>query len=413
MSENNELNEEVTSNKEDVKSKRPLKKGFFDYNLSWVVICLTALYAIALVLIFDRYVIPLLQNDATFNGMLLNGLSLVIGCLVAFLVYNGGKILAAKLIGKYQVQVVEFFGIRLTKVNDKFKSSFKIGEILDFHLRFKPKDENCKPTSYLFFGHVTNLIMIAILLVVGYFISQKQGASDAVVSVGLGIFMTGIYSTIIPFYELLPFKSDYDNDMYTFINTRSEENRKAYNILLLNEANSVNNVDFVIPNFSDYNSYYKAQTLYYKYCDNLYHENVEEAIDDLNTIQYYSKYLPVDMLYTISGEKIYIYLLLGENQKANKVFLSIKKDNKKDLLDTTDLTDYRVAVLTAGILANSEADVLDIIDKFNSLELNTSYLRNKMEIQFFKTAVDLVYQEKTDFRKAEVKDFDKQEQTEE
>ena len=181
----------------------------------------------------------------------------------------------------------------------------------------------------------------------------------------------------------------------------------------MNEANSVNNVDFVIPNFSDYNSYYKAQTLYYKYCDNLYHENVEEAIDDLNTIQYYSKYLPVDMLYTISGEKIYIYLLLGENQKANKVFLSIKKDNKKDLLDTTDLTDYRVAVLTAGILANSEADVLDIIDKFNSLELNTSYLRNKMEIQFFKTAVDLVYQEKTDFRKAEVKDFDKQEKTEE
>lgn len=395
---NNHISEDNTNTEQQ--KKKPSKKGFFDINLSYLVIFLTLGVVVALVLIFDKVIYPLLDNgNLKANSIALNVVCLIFGLAFGCIFYTLGKILFAVLIGKYEIQMIEFFGLKFTKINKKMTFSFKFGEIMDFHLRFKPKSLESNPIHQLYGGHIVNLIVMTALIVGGYFLSQSTLVNRVGKLSGVGMMFSGMLMFAINFYELLPFRSDYDNDMYTFINTRKKENREAYNLLLINEANEVNYIDFVVPTFSDYNSYYKTQTLYYKYCQELYENNFDEAINTLNTIQYYSKYLPLDMLYTINGEKVYIYLLNGDEQSATRIFLSLKKDNKKFLLETNTFNNYRIAVLIAGVIANSEADVHEIIEKFNSLTLDTSSLRVRKEIEFFNNAVEMVYNTRTDFTK--------------
>lgn len=400
---------EQKDNFSESSNKKPLAKGIFDRDLSLVIILFIVGGLCAAVVPFNFYLFDLIytaDSIGQFQQTLFTVLSSLIGLLISFLAFNGGKILGAKLISKYEVQIVQILGFKFTKVDGKFKLTYKFSTILDLKLRLKPRSLDCKPAGHIGFAYLINLMISGLMIGLGLGFGLNNTYTSAALQILLaGLSLGGLVSLIIPFYKIIPLKNDADTDGFILLNTRSLENRTAYNIVLTNEANQFGTQDFIVANFNNYNSYYKAQTLYYNYLMSLYNDKLEEAVDILNTAQYYSKYLPEEMSFMINGEKLYIFILIEDLNKANKLFLSLKKDNKNYLTDPVFLTEYRVGLIIAGVLLNSETECLDIIEKFNSLELDLTQLKCKKEYLFFKNAREIVSKFREEYKLTEIKEY--------
>ncbi len=399
MEENQNLevkNETSNSNKTSQPTENKKKRSFLDINLSWVVLILIVGLIALFAYLNNTFIYT--NNGISVSGSSnntgvsigLNVASCAIGVILSFVFYNLSKIIGAKL-GGYTIQSIEVFGLTWTRINEKYVFSFKLAQILDFHLTFKANDiEKSKPAMLFFFGHILNVVLVAVLAVAGYFMGHASETANSLTAFGGVVLGSTLYALLIPIYEILPIKSDSDPDMYAFIRTLGKDNKKAFNLLTVEKAKMQSNEDFIDPDFEDYDSYYKARTLIYKYLNHLYREESDKAIAVLKQALYFSNYLSLDEQYFINGEKIFIYLLTGNEKAANKNYYLLKRENRKELSLPNYLPQFRTALIVSGIIMNDEEIVLDIVDNFNNFDLTKKVFSNVVEHKLFTKAYEKV-----------------------
>lgn len=412
-----EKKEEIESSPQEEQSetstkRKILKKGIFDYNLSLLTFFFVLALMVTITLCINLVYMPNVSGGFYVKGQLYNSIlfivmSFLVGILLSFITYNGGKILGAKL-SNYKIQYVCFFGLTLERLNEKLNFKFSPKDILEFHLKFTPGDlEKCKPHLFLSLGFATNLCLSILLIGLGLGLFQNENLQNDLTGLTLtGMFVAGLYSLLIPFYEAIPLKNDYDNDTFTLLNVRNPEDVKAYNILLKNVELQQNYKDFIVPEFDSYVSYYKAQTLYFKYLDKLYDDKIKDAAAILNECIYLSKFLPIDLVYAIQGEKIYLISYKNDNSKTRKLYLSLRKDNKKAIVETKFLSDYHVALTVSGLILNSREEINDIIDRLNKMPLKMEYKSNKCEINHIRNVLKRIKEVNPDMQLTDLRNFE-------
>lgn len=379
------------------KKTKEAPKSFLDYNASWP---LTLLYLGFLIGIYfaQQYSGKFLTNNMSYYAYYL--IAVIGGVVITFLFYNLGKIIFAKKAG-YEILYIRLLGFFIDNSRKQNKISYDITTFFTISMKFVPKDDDLeKNPKIMFFG---GLIFEALLLVVSLVFlfafclnHEKSGISNF----GWTFLFAVCYGFLTPLYELVPFRQDYPTDMFNILMTNKEEDRKAYNLYLVNLRKEMIGEDFILPTFENYDSFYKLHNLYFVYLQNLYESKLEKAFSVLEDMKYYSKYYLDDEKYIYNAETVYMKYLIDDEAGANKAFMSIKRDDRKAVTDPLTLTGYRTALLVLANIHSDKEGTMQLVKKFD--EIVKSYGENlsarvKQEVVLFNSAYAKVQKLKPEF----------------
>lgn len=364
-------------------------KAFLDRNASWP---LTIVYLGYLVGIYFAQQYTFNKNFLTnnVNGYQYYLLAILLGIVGTFLIYNLGKILFAAICG-YQMVSMKILGLNVTKVNGKRKFSYNIMDFFTLSLNFAPKDDdvNKKPTLLFFGGIIFEAILMVLALI--FFFTTPLDTKSSMSDFRWTFLFAVLYGFLTPLYEMMPLRQDYPTDMFNFIMTRNVEDLKAYNIYQINKKREITGEDFIVPEFESYDSFYKLHTLYYVYLKDLYESKLEKAFSVLEDMKYYSKYYLEDERYLPIAETIYLKFLIDDENGANKAYLSIKKDERKNVTSPSALTGYRIAFLVLASI-HSDREALNTLKKQRETKISTLTItdsnRVKKEQEFYNSAIE-------------------------
>lgn len=356
--------EEIESEEAEAKSSKPdtVKKTFWDYNLSWVLIIALAVAAILIAQANVREVITYINNSVLYI-LLQVLLSLIIGTVF----YSLGRIIGGYLCG-YRLLYIQVFGLKFAFPNKKFKFSAPKGlwGLADFRLVMTPKESVKNPNpSWMFFGGLIVSVLLQGLMVGIGFALKGQGKMGDLFHLST-LFALGYVGMVI-LYQWIPVRIDCFNDGFLFIKTRKAEDRLAYNLYLTNLDRDEAHLPLIIEKFDNYASYTKANYLYYVYLSELYEDHLEQAVSALNTATYLTPYLTFENSVKIKGEKLFVLLIADEVEKADKTFRSYSHDERSEIEKNRRLSDFRTALLTAGMIETEYNRTKQIAAEFEKL----------------------------------------------
>jgi hypothetical protein len=364
------------------------KSTFLDMNASW-----------PLMFVYLGYIIGMFYTQSATFGYLPSGyntyvytfMALIFGVLITFLVYNAGKILFASIAG-YRVFAVKILGFSIDKsAAGKSKVSFSITAIFDVSLQFAPKNDDVKKNPRLIFigGYLFELLLIGVALALFFVLAfPESGTMKSVI--GWSALFALIYGLIIPIYEIIPFRQDYPTDMYNLMVTKEKEDQEAYNLVHINRRRELSGEDFLAPSFQDYDSYYKAQTLYALYLTDLYQDDLAGALDVLDLMKYYRKKLPEEDRYLAVAESVYLRYLADDENGANQLFVKLGKEEKKSIVSPTLLSNYRTSLLILGYITEDRESLKEEIRNYQKAtqDIKEPSARVKKEEALFLQAYD-------------------------
>ncbi|HBR86027.1 MAG TPA: hypothetical protein DEA32_02450, partial [Firmicutes bacterium] len=182
-----------------------------------------------------------------------------LGSLGGVLVYNLGKWIGARISG-YQLSYICISGLCWDRSRADKRVYFDGSQFLELHSRFTPKDENIDrdPAVMLILGYVVWAILFVVVLSLGLTVVSTSNSG-----LKWGMVFGSALSASYVLYQICPFRQDYPSDMFAFISTREKENREAFNIYYYNRGREFSDVEMLVPNFSSFDSYWKAKTLIY------------------------------------------------------------------------------------------------------------------------------------------------------
>ena len=290
--------------------------------------------------------------------------SIILGVVLTFLIYNAGKIIFAKIAG-YRVSYIKILGFLIDKSNGKAKIKFDILSFFELSLQFTPKDDDVKKNPKLIFlgGFIAEFILVVVALVLFFVLGFNQVKTTRSAIGWTALFIMS-YGFLTPLYEILPFRQDFPTDMFNLLVTSNEEDKIAFNVVLINKKNEHAGKDYMPYEFENYDSFYKCRVLHANYLDHLYASRLEKAFNVLEEMRYYNKYLNDADRYLPYGEMIYLHFFINDDKGADATYLSMKKDDKKVVATPVLLSDYRTALLIAGLISSDSEKVKEIEAKF-------------------------------------------------
>ncbi len=375
---------------EEKKKKECPRNSILDYNLSWglMLVYLGYLLGIWFAQQASKEYIP-----GGYSGVPYFLTSIILGVVFTFLVYNLGKIIFAKIAG-YYVSYVKILGFLIDKSNGKTKIKYDILSFFDLSLQFAPKDDDVKKNPKLIFlgGFIAEFVLVVLAIVLFFVLSFNQ-VKTGKSAVGWTALFIMSYGFLTPLYEILPFRQDYPTDMFNLLVTSKEEDKIAFNVYSINRKNEHSGQDYLPYEFENYDSFYKCRVLHANYLDHLYASRLEKAFNVLEEMRYYNKYLNDSDRYVPYGEMIYLHFFINDDKGADSTYLSMKKDDKKIVTTPEILSDYRTAVLIAGLISSDMEKVKEISTKFDNAVKefsDTPSKRVSKEIELFHSAIDKI-----------------------
>lgn len=345
--------EEEVPAEEQAPAASVVKKTFWDYNLSWVLIIALAAAAIWIGQVNSSKV-----DVGRGNPVVYLLLQVVLSIAAGTLFYCLGKIAFGYLSG-YRLAYVQAFGVRLS-LGRKRRISMPRGiwGLADFRLAMAPRKENPNPALMFLGGPVMVAILQGIMVGIGFAVKDKAPLFHMSTLFAIG------YVALVILYQWIPVRIDLFNDGFLMIKTRKPDDRKAYNTYLANIEAEDQNLPVIVADFSDYGTYMKANCLYYNYLSELYRDHLEAALDYLNKALYYSPYLSFENVIKVKGERLFVLLLADLPEQADKTFRAYTHDERVELEKHTTLSSYRIALLTAGIIETEYERVNRIVADF-------------------------------------------------
>ena len=346
---------------EEKKKKECPRNSILDFNLSW-----------GLMLVYLGYLLGIWFAQQASKDFIPSGYigvpyfltSIILGVVLTFLIYNAGKIIFAKIAG-YRVSYIKILGFLIDKSNGKAKIKFDILSFFELSLQFTPKDDDVKKNPKLIFlgGFIAEFILVVVALVLFFVLGFNQVKTTRSAIGWTALFIMS-YGFLTPLYEILPFRQDFPTDMFNLLVTSNEEDKIAFNVVLINKKNEHAGKDYMPYEFENYDSFYKCRVLHANYLDHLYASRLEKAFNVLEEMRYYNKYLNDADRYLPYGEMIYLHCFINDDKGADATYLSMKKDDKKVVATPVLLSDYRTALLIAGLISSDSEKVKEIEAKF-------------------------------------------------
>ena len=187
--------------------------------------------------------------------------------------------------------------------------------------------------------------------------------------------------------------------MFNLLVTKSKDDQIAYNLLQVNRRRELSGEDFLHREFESYESFYGARALYFLYLDHLYASRLEKAFNTLESMKYYNKFFDDSDRYQYEEESIYLRFFIDDDSAADQIYLSLKKDDKKEVTSPRDVADYRSAVLIAGYIAVDAEKVKNIASEFDQKmsKFQEDSRRLQKEKDLFKAAYNKVVKNKPEF----------------
>ncbi len=364
--------------------------SLLNFNASWITMLIYIIYLGGMIFL-QRYI-----YNSIFNGV--SGLNYYVFIFVAFLIgvifgaimYNLFKILGAKISG-YEIIYSSILGF--VKDHPNKKTTFKVLSVADFSLKFAPKDNDLKknPRKIFWFGLIGEVIFFAIGLIM-FFVMSLNKKADVTSFIGyMGLFAS-IYSLIMPLYEFIPFRQDKPTDFFNLANTKSDDEVKCYNIYHANLRNELTGDDFIVPDLDEYVSYYPVHTLYYVYLDKLYKNELEAAATILDKMKSNLKKFDENERYLPLMESMYLRYLIGDVSGADKVYLTMKGEDKSNVIHPQELGDYRTAISIFHYISKDSESYKKACDEFeakaNSLKQSNRVLKEKELFNAVKTSIE-------------------------
>ncbi len=340
--------------KESVKTNKTLLQR----NASWPLL---VVYLAFLIGIFYTH-----QAVYSFVGLTINStayllVTIIIGIIASVLFYNLGKLIFAK-VNNYQIIYFTFLGIIVERGAVK-KTHYDITRFFDIAMQFAPADDNTeKNPRPIFLGGLAGFALFAIIALVLFLLFQSGTTFEK--AIAWASLFALIYGFVIVLYEFLPFKQDAATDIYNLIMTRSKEDRVAFNIMQINAKREFSGEEYIYPEFTSYESYYKAQTLYYHYLDLLYKNELEEAVKTLTLMASLENYLPDDQKYLHTAESVYLRYLIKDDAGAESLYRTLKSDDRKYVRQPIMLSGYRTALLVLGKISGDAEAVNELIKDY-------------------------------------------------
>lgn len=372
-------------------------------NVSFVII-LAYMVGLAVWEIYGSGYQAIQNSSGARIGFLL--VPILVGNLLAISAWFLGKVLVGKMTG-YELTFLTLSGLCYEKhrevknKNGKVKKFyFNSSYILEMHANFAPKDRkvDANPSGMLWGGMGGIIVMVALLFAL-YFVIP-----DSVQWLKWGFLFCGIHAIETLIYQLFPFRQDYPNDMFVFIKTRKEEDRKAYNIYCIDTAYEFADVDLIAPDFNfNPTSYWKSKALIYKYIDSLYKGDLDNCYTILKQCHQISRFLTIEEQAYIAGERLFILLLLNDRAGADMLFTGLKRDVKNAVLKPYRLSTYRNSLLVKGLILNREDDSIDVANKYYNFEMGSNSVRFRQEKRYFETAKSAVLKAHPKFKLPQAK----------
>ncbi len=356
-----------TENKLSPAPSGQAKKKLLEYNASWPLLLVYIAYLIGMYFLQQWGVA---EQAGSYNTYAFVFLSFIIGLLATFIFYGLGKLVFAK-IAHYKVITAKAFGFVYDGTKEKGKLSYHITAILDFYFGCAPEDDNVEKDPLFIFigGYIFEIIFAAICIIVFAAFAESNEI------LAWGALSALLYGGIIILYELMPFRQDNPNDMFNIVMTRSHDNRVAYNVSKINEKRERTGEEFIVQTFDDYDSYYRAQMLYFIYLDHLYNNRLEDALSTLDWIWYLYKHVGEDKKYLWGEESIFLRALIGDFDGASRIFSTkLNSDSRRQVKHPSLLADYRTAVIIHANISRDKENLDETIKEFS--ELIGSYPEN-------------------------------------
>lgn len=336
--------------------------SFLDFNASWITMVIFIVYLGGMIFL-QRFVFNSIFSSG-FNYYVFIIVSFLVGIILSLAVYNTGKIIGAKFSG-YKVCYAKFLGFSFDYVT-KEKVSFRLSEIGDMALKFTPKDDDIKknPRPIFFSGLIAEGILFVILLAL-FLILGLKGEATVGSFIGYMSLFAGIYGLIMVLYEFIPFRQDKPTDFFNLATTKSEEEKECYNIYAINFKRELTGEDFLVPDYSEYNTYYPVHCLYYIYLKHLYANELEKAALTLEKMKANLKKYDEDERYVCQMEAMYLRYLIDDVAGADKVYLSLKSDDKFNITHPDNLSDYRTSIAVFHHISKDKEAYNKAVKEFN------------------------------------------------
>lgn len=339
-------------------------KGFLDYNVSWILLFVYLAYLLGMFFFQQSasgHVLP------SFQGVPFYLFGALVGFLLTFILYNFGKFFFAKLTG-YEVLFFKFLGVYGYRINGKLQVKFSFKYFLEFRMQFVPVNDDVeKNPTMIFAGGLIVEAIFAIICLILFFTLGLLNDGNSLATLGWTALFMLLYGFVIPLYELMPFKQDLPNDMYNLINTKNPLDKKAFNIYQINKKKEFFCDQYLTVDFEDYNSYYRAKCLIGNYYDDLYASRLEKAFNVLEMMRYNHKFFDAEDSYLYSREIIFLKYFINDEQGADTYCMTLSKDDRRNILNPSYLSDYRTGILLQGFAVGEPEKVLSMLYSFNEL----------------------------------------------
>lgn len=319
-------------------------------------------------------------------------LPIIVGNLLAVFGWFLGKIIGGGICG-YELSFLTISGITYSKHRDVKSKNGKVKHwylntsyLLELHATFSPKGKktDVDPKPMLIGSLVGILVAFAALLAIGLALPETDNSLNWL---KYGSLFSAIHSIETLIYQILPFRQDYPNDMYTLISTRNVEDREAFNIFCIDTAYEFADEDLLAPTYEfSPDSYWKCRALIYKYINTLYKADVPSCYKILSECHQAYNYFNEEEKAYVAGECLFILLLLDDKAGADMFFTGLKPDTKKSILKPYRLSTYRNSFLVKGLVVNREEDAVDAANKFYKMDLGSNSLRFRQEKRYFEIA---------------------------
>lgn len=355
-----------------------------DKNWSWPAFITTMLYLVVIAILLTQAINSAVPDQGRRLGIMFG--SFLCGALGGVLIYNLGHHLFALSSG-YHLYSLCLSGL-IYRRNAKKKWHWDLSQAIELHSAYAPKNDNidANPLMMSIGGFILWGIVFVALIVV---FTVTGLISDVVLKWALvyGVAFSGIY----PIYQLFPFREDYPSDMFTAVTAAKGENRKAFNLYAINQANDFSDKDAIVPDFASYDTYWKARTLIYVLRNQIDQAKIEDAIKTFSVIHAVSNYLSDTEKAWVAQERIFILLLMNDRTGADTLYFGLKKDVRSEVTKCRSLASFRSALMVSGILMNNLDNAKDNVKAFNAFVPETkNSFRLQQEAKYYALAYDRV-----------------------
>lgn len=286
-----------------------------------------------------------------------------LGSLLGVIVYNIGKTIGAYLAG-YRLSYLCISGVCWDASRPAKRLYFDGSQFLEIHSRYAPKDDdlNRNPIAMFLGGFAFWAIVFAVVMAVAFTAVSSQSI------VRSGMIWGAAFSGDYIIYQLCPFRQDYAADMFSLVSTRNAEDRRAFNLYYYNRGNEFADREMLVPDFTAYDSYWKAKTMIYLFRSHLYTKGeIDQALETFPRIHEVSAYLNDEEKAQVAGERIFVLLLLNDRAGADNLFIELSKTVKGEVIRGNNLGSMRTALLVSGAIVGREDTTVDNVKSMKAL----------------------------------------------